>query len=322
MKATTAGQIEELKERVARRLSDNAISSGPSGAGTVTIGLKRGVARTFKAHWTGYKLIYPDVTMVLRAELADGSFWTEGYISVTQASYVLNFRKDPAKARGTGGPRPDDKFANPQAVERSYEVSSGHLAEGYAQHEEIIRYEDFDDPEEAIDQFFNYTSFYILKAVGLGWSDFNFVAEPSVGWDPNEQSLATLPLDAAIEEGLKRSDIIWVSVDSDPKGKAVPCWFVFTKDKRLFVLSGEPQQTLPNAAQARSAHVVMRWKGRDAALASFDSSVRAITAQNAEEFEEIGHLLINKRQSVRGSAAKNIDKWMSQGVILELTPRG
>jgi hypothetical protein len=49
--------------------------------------------------------------------------------------------------------------------------------------------------------------------------------------------------------------------------------------------------------------------------------VRVIGPDDEAEFHEIGALLVAKRQSVSGSVEDIIARWMSAGVILELTPR-
>jgi hypothetical protein len=56
-------------------------------------------------------------------------------------------------------------------------------------------------------------------------------------------------------------------------------------------------------------------------LVDFDASVRVIGPENTAEFEEIGALLVAKRQSVSGSVEDIVARWMAAGVILELTPR-
>ncbi|MCA1841286.1 MAG: hypothetical protein ABR507_05580 [Actinomycetota bacterium] len=314
--------IDEMKSRVARRLSDHRLTQGAGARGTLAIDLVRGVSRTYKHHWTGYTIVNPDTTMTLRAELSDGSFWVEGYISTTsQASWVLAFRHTAPKDRGTGGPRPDDKFANPQAIAADQAYKEQMLRTGHRKQEELIRAEDFDDPYEAVDQFFNYTAWYVLKAVDASWADFGYSAGAGLGWGAGETTVAAMPIDTAIDEGLKKSDIIWVTVDTDPAQKAVPCWFLYTKDKRLFVLSAERQQVIPNALTARHARIVTRWKGRDASLAEFDASVRAITARDKTEFQQVAEQLVSKRQGVQGSVDENVERWMSEGVILELIPR-
>ena len=319
MKTSSDTTFETLKDQLAHKISGHRITAGSGTRGLLSIDIVDGVTRTFKAHWTGFKAIYPGRVLKLRAELNDGSFWTEGYISCDQASWVLSFRKDPPKDRHTGGPRPDDKFASQDSVDVSLAFRQDLIDQGVIQKEEIIRYEDFDDPEEAIEQFFNYTSFYVLKSVGVSWSEFGYSALPSVGWDPEKERFAALPIDSAIDEGLKRSDIIWVTLDTGG-GEPVPCWFLYTKEKRLFVLSAESTQMIPGAASALIATVATRWKGRDVLLAEFRASVRVISPDQADEFRAVGEQLANKRQSVVGTVEENIARWMRDGVILELTP--
>jgi hypothetical protein len=310
--------IEDLKNEIARRISEYALSPGEGSAGTLEISLRPSVARTFRAHWTGYRLLYPQPTLVLLAWLHDGSFWSEGYISTAQPSYVLAFRKTPHKNRGTGAERPDDKFSSPQSIETAIGQRREWVLQGLAPDEEIMRYEDFDDPMEAIDQFFNYTSLYCLRAVDLDWSSFGYMADPSAGWDEGEAAVASTPFDAAIEEGLKKSDILWLSPDTDPD-KSIPCWFLYRKDKRLFVISAPSEQVIPDAARVRTAHIVTRRKGRDARMTEFDAHVRVVTPANRDEFDEIAEQLVAKRQSVR-SSEEMIAGWKAEGVILELMP--
>jgi hypothetical protein len=314
--------IQELKAQLANRIAEYGIANGVGSAGTVEISLAQGVTRTFRAHWTGFRLTYQRPTIVLKASLKDGSFWSEGYISPDQPSFVLIFRKKPHKSRGTGAERPDDKFAAAQSLETSRATTAARVEAGLVADEEIIRYEDFDDPFEAVDEFFNYTSFYGLRAVELDWSQFGFVTDESIRWEDQAIDAKAAPNLAKVEEGLKRSDIMWVSLDTDPGGKPIACWFLYTRDKRLLVLSGEPEQRLPFAAQAKRAHVITRWKGRDAPMVEFDATVRAITAADGDEFKDTAQLLVAKRQSVRGSAAETIESWMRDAVILELTPEG
>lgn len=319
--STTQISTELLKERIARRLSDYRIPPGSGSAGTLSIALARRVSRTFRAHWTGFKITYLKPTILLQARLSDGSFWSEGYISSHQPSWVLAFRKEPHKSRGSGGPRPEDQAAPEQHVETSLAQRRAQIEAGLVPDEELIRMEDYDDPIEAVDAFFNFTVLYMLKARRLEFSALGYEADPSIEWSKLAQVQADLPVEAAIDQGLKKSDIIWITPDTDPNRRPVPCWFVYTKEGRLFVLSGERQQTIPNVESVRDVHVVTRWKGRDVRLAEFDASVRPITASDASEFEEIATLLLNKRQSVRETTDASIERWKRECVILELTPR-
>ena len=308
----------ELLSRVSRRLAEYQVAKGAGDLGTLSIARERNLSRTFKAHWTGFKLLFPKPTLLLSATLKDGAFWSEGYISPGQPSWVLAFRRDPHKARGSGGPRPDDKLGLEYSIETSLSQRHKLIDSGQIPHEELIRMEDFDDPIEAIDEFFNYTAWYVLRAIDAEWDQLGYIAEPSAGWSGDDDRAATLPVAPAVEEGLKKSDIIWLTPDTSKL--ALPCWFVY-RDGKIYVLSAEAQQRIPDAWNVREAHVALRWKGRDARLVDFDAAVRVIGPENRAEFKQIGALLVAKRQSAQGSIEDIVSRWMSAGVILELTPR-
>jgi hypothetical protein len=304
--------------RIARRLAEYQVPKGPGEIGMLSISQGRNVTRTFKAHWTGFRIQFPGPVILLSATLKSGQLWSEGYISVRQPSWVLAFRRDPPKARGSGGPRPDDKVSLEYSIETSLAQRHKLMDSGQIPHEELIRMQDYDDPLEAIDEFFNYTAWYVLHAIDSYWDQLGYAAEASTGWGPEEDREATLPVDAAIEQGLKKSDIIWVTPDTSPR--PIPCWFVYRNGK-IYVLSAEDQQRIPDAAHVRKADVTLRWKGRDAKLVDFEASVRVIDRDSQDEFEQIGELLVAKRQSAQGSVDDIVGRWLSEGVILELTPR-
>jgi hypothetical protein len=314
---TGAVAVQDIKARIAKRLNEYRVTPGQGEVGVLTFTVQRPVTRTFRAHWTGFKLIFTGSTVVMRADVGGGRLWAEGYISTKQPSWVLAFRKDPPKVRGSGGPRPDDKLGSAESIEVALAHRNRLVETGVIPHEELIRMEDLDDPMDAVDSFFNYTEWYVLKALDADWDQMGYLPDPSIGWKPEDDTAASFPIDQAVEEGLKKSDIIWVTPG---KGRTpVPCWFLF-KDGKAYVLSGEPQQTLPDAAKLRDVHVITRWKGRDARMSEFDASVRVITADDAD-FEPIAQLLIAKRQSPRGSTDEILDRWRRTCVILELSQR-
>lgn len=314
---TATVTLTDIKTRIARRLSEYRVSPGPGEVGVLTFSLQRAVTRTFRAHWTGFKLIFPGSTVVMRADVAGGRLWAEGYISTSQPSWVLAFRKEPPKVRGSGGPRPDDKLSSAESIEVALAHRKRLIEAGLIQDEELIRMEDLDDPLEAVDSFFNYTEWYVLHALDADWDQMGYHPDPSIGWGPEDEAEASFPIDAAIEEGLKKSDIIWLSTGKDRP--PIPVWFVY-KDGKAYVLSGEPQQVIPDARNLREVHVVTRWKGRDARMAEFDANVRVITADDPD-FGPIAQLLMAKRQSMRGTQDEILDRWRRECVILETTPR-
>lgn len=311
--------VEDLRDRIAARLSEHGLKSEGGGSGSLSIALARRATRTFRAHWTGFKLFYPERLIVLYLKMNDGKFWSEGYISPAHPSWVLAFRDQPHKSRGSGGTRPDDQVATPQALERGEEIQERWREAGLMGREELIRMEDFDDPLEAIDGFFYYTSYYVLKSVDTTWDQISYVVDPSLEWDESDNKHASLPMTEAIDEGLKKSDILWLTPNT-AEDRPIPCWFLYTRDQRVFVLSGERQQVIPRATEVRNARVITRWKMRDARMAEFEAHVRAITPADPE-FDEIAEQLVNKRQSVRESSEETIERWRRDCVILELKPR-
>lgn len=318
MPRTKTVTLQELQDRVARNLSEHGVTQQAAELGQITIFRRRGVTRTFRAHWTGYKAFYPEEILVLRADLKSGLLWTEAYVSTRRPSWVLAFRQQPHPARGSSGrPRPDDELSSPQQVEIALAHRQKLIQAGVIPPEELIRMEDYDDPEEAVDGFFNYTSFYVLKAMKTDWTQLGFSPDPSVGWTEDENVAAAHPIGAAIEEAFRKSDIIWVHPNTSDR--PIPCWFVL-KEGKAYVLSGERQQIIPRADRVRNARITARWKGRDASLAEFDAAVRVLTARDPE-FDEIGELMVGKRQSVTGSVEENVARWKRECVILELTPR-
>ena len=185
--------ISDVRLHVARNLADYVVPKGPGELGTLSIAQERNIARTFKAHWTGFKLLFPRPTILLSATLLNGQFWSEGYISPGQPSWVLAFRRDPPKARGSGGPRPDDKLGLEASIETSLAQRHKLIDSGQIPHEELIRMEDFDDPLEAVDEFFNYTAWYVLRALDAEWNQLGYVPDATIGWDGEDDALAAGP---------------------------------------------------------------------------------------------------------------------------------
>ena len=63
----------DVRLHVARNLAEYAVPKGPGEFGTLSIALERNLTRTFKAHWTGFKLLFPKPTILLSATLTDGT---------------------------------------------------------------------------------------------------------------------------------------------------------------------------------------------------------------------------------------------------------
>jgi hypothetical protein len=132
-----------------------------------------------------------------------------------------------------------------------------------------------------------------------------------------QASPAKLPKDT--EDGLKKSDVIWIGVERGGKRRTVPAWFAY-KNGKIFVLSAkEPgaEQSVPGAGEAKEMIVVTRRKGRDTSLEEFTVAPRVL---EGPEWEDAAKVLVDRRRSRNGPPAESLARWRGQCDILELTP--
>jgi hypothetical protein len=123
-----------------------------------------------------------------------------------------------------------------------------------------------------------------------------------------------------IEDGIKKSDVIWVGVEHQGKRITIPAWFAY-KDGKIFLLSqkqpGPEEQTVPGIPGARELIVITRRKLRDTSLDEFHASFRLL---EGADWEAAAKLLADKRKSRAGTPEESIARWRSTCHIVELTP--
>ena len=131
---------------------------------------------------------------------------------------------------------------------------------------------------------------------------------------------AAAKLSKPTEDGLKKSDVIWVGVDSPAGRRSIPAWFAY-KNGRIYVLSareqGPQEQTVPGLPTAHGLIVTTRRKGRDTSLEEFPTSVRLL---EGAEWDEAAKILADRRRSRSGSHEESIARWRGSCDIAELTP--
>jgi hypothetical protein len=163
------------------------------------------------------------------------------------------------------------------------------------------------------DASFDETGTYVVSFV----IDEEIVGEIEV---PVLVQLASAKLPKAIEDGLKRSDVIWVGVEANDRRRLVPSWFVYRNGK-IFVLSqrepGPQDQTVPGIPGASELVVVTRRKGRDTAANEFHAASRVL---QGPEWEDAAKLLVDKRKSRAGAPSEWLARWRGSCDIAELTP--
>ena len=126
-------------------------------------------------------------------------------------------------------------------------------------------------------------------------------------------------LDKSVEEGLKKSDVIWVGADVNGRRKTVPAWFAY-KNGKVYVLSqrepGPDEQTIPGAGTAREFVVITRRKLRDTASNELTAAGRLL---EGPEWEAAAAALVDRRRSRNGPPSDAIKRWRGTCDILELT---
>ncbi len=133
--------------------------------------------------------------------------------------------------------------------------------------------------------------------------------------------VAPIKLSKETEDGLKKSDIIWVGTQG-PSGRreTAPAWFAY-KEGKIYVLSqkesGAQEQTIPGVPDAHQLIVVTRRKGRDTSLEEFYAAQRPL---EGPEWEAAAQLLVDKRKSRVGPPADSVNRWRGTCHIVELTP--
>jgi hypothetical protein len=122
-----------------------------------------------------------------------------------------------------------------------------------------------------------------------------------------------------VEDGLKKSDVIWVGARIGGELRTVPAWFAYTNG-RVYVLSqrepGPQEQTISGAASAKEFAVITRRKLRDTALDELAASGRLL---EGPEWEEAAKALADRRRSRNGPPQDAIARWRKTCDILELT---
>src|SRR3954447_6441060 len=149
-----------------------------------------------------------------------------------------------------------------------------------------------------------------------------------------QQAPTSLP--KHVEDGLKRSDVIWVGTPNRPRPQRgfirkrpgrpvpytmVPAWFAY-KGGKIYVLSqrerGPEEQTIPGLEDVPELTVVTRRKGRDTSLDEFPATVRILS--DAPDYEQALAALANRRRSRVGPPEDSIGRWRRTAVVAELTP--
>jgi hypothetical protein len=163
------------------------------------------------------------------------------------------------------------------------------------------------------DAMFDETGQYLASFV----LDGEIVGEIEV---PVYVQTASAKLPKEVEDGFRKSDVIWVGVDVNGVRKTVPAWFAYRNGK-IYVLSkrepGPEEQTIPGLPNAPELVVITRRKARDTSLDEFPAAVRLL---QGAEWEEAAKILVDRRRSRVGPPEDSLKRWRGACDIAELTP--
>jgi hypothetical protein len=160
-----------------------------------------------------------------------------------------------------------------------------------------------------LDELGVYLASFLLNGEILGQTEFQVVLQAA----PDK-------LGKEIEDGLKKSDVIWVGVEHEGRDVAVPAWFVYRNGKIYVLSSIEPsleEQSVPGLPDAQDLIVITRRKYRDTSLSRFHAVARVLEGQ---EWEQAAALLADRRRSRFGPPQDSVKRWRGSCAIAELTP--
>lgn len=279
-------RLQPIVDQVARAIGAQGLSEGTDRPAVLRVVPELGVKRVIRAYWTGFEVNVPGPSIGLHLEVAEPRVrWAECYLSNEYRNWVLCF----------------------------HEREDGDIQLSY--------YADYATPKEAIDGFFELSTWYVLTASDLTWPDVGLQVEEGLGWTPHLKTIASGSTGAAMQESLKKSTIMWLRWKHAGTERTMPVWFLYdAKTQKIHVLSGERQQTIPGAETMREATVILRWKMKNSQVAEIPSDVRVL--EPGPEWDEVAEKIAEKRLNIPGLPEETAKRWRDECVILELTLRG
>lgn len=284
MAAIDTDRLAATKEVVARAVAGRGIKKGTGGAASLRIEREESVRRMVQVYWTPFEVAIPSECVSLNLEIAEPTVhWAEAYLTPDYRNWVLFFA----------------------------ERNDGEI--------QLVHYADFATPDEAVRAFFDKAGWYTLAAIDKSWEDVQYTVAESLDWGEVETAVEAGSVGPGVQESLKKSTIVWLRWrDDDGYERTMPVWFLYdNKTQRIFVISGERQQTIPGAERLRECDVIFRWKGKNARIGEVPARVRVIP--HGAEWDEIAEKVAEKRLNIPGLPEDTARRWRDECVLLELT---
>ncbi|MFC4012236.1 hypothetical protein ACFOY2_33730 [Nonomuraea purpurea] len=115
---------------------------------------------------------------------------------------------------------------------------------------------------------------------------------------------------AAIEEGAKKSGVLWVTLD-----RPRLAWHAW-HDGAIYLVSGGGEQQLPGLDALDRVHVTLRSKDNGARLTEFEAEVAVVDQAAAAEAVAV---LAKERLNAPDSEHLT-ERWARESVVVRLTP--
>lgn len=284
---TATDRLSPIVRAVARAVGRYDIAEGEPASTRATLRITRAadVKRVVKVYWTGFQVDIVGECVAMFLEVPQPRpHWTECYLSPQGQNWVLSF----------------------------YEREDGDVQLAY--------YESYPSPEKAIEGFFAIAGWYSLTATDTTWEDVRYVVAPELPWETSREQVIQTSKDPALQESLKKSTIVWLRWKDGDIERTLPVWYLYDqKAGKIYVLSGERQQTLPNARAIREADVIFRQKGKNVQVGEVPARVR--TLPPGPEWDEVAEKIAEKRLNIPGLPEDTARRWRDECDILELTLR-
>ena len=280
-------RLGPIVDLVAHGVARHGVKPGEGGGakGLLRIELEDNVKRIVQVYWTPFEADVPGQSVGMHLEVAEPKVhWVEAYLSPEYRNWIFCFHE-----------RDDGE------VQLAY----------YQQHESVA---------EAVQSFFDLAGWYTLTATDLTWDDVAYEVSPHLDWKESRQNLAGASASPAVQEALKKSTIVWLRWPrkDGPGEQTMPVWFLYDqKVGKIYVISGERQQTIPNAERLREVDVIFRWKGKNARVAELPAAVRVLP--QGAEWDQIAERIAEKRLNIPGLPEDTARRWRDECHILELT---
>lgn len=274
--------LSDLANEIGRHGLEQGEATGAKAPLRVT--LEENVKRIVQVYWTPFEANVPGQSVGLHLEVAEPRVhWAEAYLSPTVRNWVFCFA----------------------------EREDGDI--------QLTYHEGFATPKEAIGGFFNLSAWYVLTATDKKWSDVVYDVAPELAWTEHHRAVGAPHMSAAVTESLKKSTIFWMRWSHNGTERTMPVWFLYdSKADKIYVLSGERQQTIPGAEDLRECTVILRWKGKNAQVAELPAAVSVIEPDEPE-WTEVAEKIAEKRLNIPGLPEETAKRWRDECVILELT---